>query len=234
MPRLPTPRQRRLRIDYLACVVGLTLFAHHARAADHFLTIGGGYAPSGNQLSLERNVIFFRDVLTALYPKGAKLPHDVFFSDGDDPARDLQFEDPTWVVPEVNRLLARLADEEEDLGFRYRSHELKDVRGPSTRAAVDKWFTDVGAKLAKGDRLILYVTGHGGHSEGDNYGNNHLSLWAGGSLTVRELADRLDKLPEGVSVVVVMVQCFSGGFADLLFAGGQSQNGFPRNVRCGF
>ena len=28
-------------------------------ARDHVLTIGGGYSPSGNQVSLERNVIFF-------------------------------------------------------------------------------------------------------------------------------------------------------------------------------
>src|SRR5687767_4255094 len=78
-----------------------------ARAADHFLTIGGGYAPSGNQVSLERNVLFFRQVLADLYPEGPDAPrHEVFFSDGDAPGRDVQFEDPDWKVSEANVLLA--------------------------------------------------------------------------------------------------------------------------------
>jgi hypothetical protein len=207
----------------------------HARAADHFLTIGGGYAPSGNQVSLERNVLFFRQVLADLYPKPAGLPrHDVFFADGDSPGRDLQYEDPSWQVPEANRLLARLADDEDDLGYRYRSHEIReDLRGPATRAAVEKWFAETGAKLRPGDRLVLYVTGHGSHRQG-NYDNNYVNLWNGDTLDVRQLAGLLDKLPEGVTVVTVMVQCHSGGFAELLFTGGQSDQGPSRNVRCGF
>src|SRR6185312_11898504 len=32
-------------------------------ADDYFLTIGGGYNPSGNQASLEENVVFFQQVL---------------------------------------------------------------------------------------------------------------------------------------------------------------------------
>lgn len=208
-----------------------------ASAADHFLTIGGGYSPSGNQVSLEKNVSFFRQVLADLYPPGeagAKLTprHDVLFSDGDSPGRDVQYADPEWDVSRARRLLAQLADEEDDLGFRYRSHELPDVRGPATRAELDRWFAEIGAKLAHGDRLVLYATGHG--QDGDEYRNNVLDLWNGDAVTVRELAAMLDKLPAGVTVVVVMVQCYSGGFADLMFAGGDRDSGHAAGVRCGF
>jgi hypothetical protein len=226
------PQRNAMRL-LSALAISVAALALPTRAADHFLTIGGGYSPSGNQVSLERNVLFFRDVLGDLY-KGNAPAHEVFFADGNDPGRDLQYLDPAWDVPEVNRLLARLDDNEDDLGVRYRNHEIPNLTGPSRRRDIRRWFTDVGAKLKSGDRLVLYVTGHGGHSVGDNFANNHIHLWAGGRLPMREMAGMLDGLPQGVSVVVVMVQCYSGGFADLVFAGGQSTAGAPKTVRCGF
>ena len=224
-------------MPYRIFSVIFAIAASNAFAADHFLTLGGGYSPSGNQVSLEKNVLLFRQVLADLYP-GHTLAHDVFFSDGNGPGRDVQYDDPKWKAPEANRLLARLADEEDDLGFRYRTHEIPDVRGPATRDEVEKWFAESGAKIAAGDRLILYVTGHGNHDEDDagtaRYDNNFIELWDGDTLAVRDLAAMLDKLPAGVSVVAVMVQCYSGGFADLLFTGGESDQGVAKNVRCGF
>lgn len=228
---------KRVRFRPLALIASLMaafgVDTSPAHAADQFLTIGGGYAPSGNQVSLEKNVAFFRQTLTDLYPAGDAFPrHDVLFSDGDSPGRDVQYADPGWDVPHARRLLARLADEEDDLGFRYRSHELPGVRGPASRAELDRWFAEVGAKLAAGDRLVVYATGHG--DTGDEHRNNVLDLWNGDAVTVRELATMLDKLPAGVTVVAVMVQCYSGGFADLMFAGGDRDNGHAANVRCGF
>jgi hypothetical protein len=231
-------RRRRRRRSLLGLGLSALLFtAGDARGADHFLTIGGGYSPSGNQVSLEKNVLFFRQVLAERYPagEGAAAPrHDVLFSDGDSPGRDVQYADAASDVPRARRLLAQLADEEDDLGYRYRSHEIPGVRGPATRAALDRWFAEVGATLAAGDRLILYATGHG--EDGDEHRNNVLNLWNGDAVTVRELAALLDGLPAGVDVVVVMVQCYSGGFADLMFAGGRPDNGpaAGTGVRCGF
>src|SRR5262245_57254886 len=88
-----------------------------ASAGDHILTIGGGYAPSGNQVSLEKNVIFFRQVLAEL--KLDHVPHDVLFSDGDSPGRDVQYFDPSESVPRVNQLLARVFGDEKHLEHHY-------------------------------------------------------------------------------------------------------------------
>ena len=229
-------RKRHLVFVVVLAFVGASAAAPSpAFAADHVLTIGGGYSPSGNQVSLEKNVAFFRLVLADLYPAGklaAPLQHDVLFSDGDSPGRDVQYEDRGWEVPRARRLLAQVYDEEDDLGYRYRSHELPDVRGPATRAELDRWFAEVGSTLAAGDRLVLYATGHG--DDGDEGRNNVLDLWNGDAITVRELAALLDKLPAGVTVVAVMVQCYSGGFAELMFTGGNRDNGFAAATRCGF
>ncbi|MCH2331612.1 MAG: hypothetical protein MK312_08765, partial [Roseibacillus sp.] len=48
-------------------------------AKDHILTIGGGYSPSGNQVSLERNVIFFEKLRSEKL--GADTKHDLYFAD---------------------------------------------------------------------------------------------------------------------------------------------------------
>lgn len=225
----------------------LSLAAIPARAADHFLTIGGGHAPSGNPVSLEKNVLFFRSMLGDLYDRAATPPHDVFFSDGDSPGHDVQYDDPDSSVPEANRLLAQLDDDEDDLNHQYRSHAIDNVRGPASLGAVRKWFAETGSKIPRGDRLILYATGHGGYERSDDgdkkwwwfgaggkFDNNYLNLWNGEVIDVQELARLLDSLPTGVDVVVVMVQCYSGGFADLVFAGGKPANGPAAGTRCGF
>ena len=49
----------RFLFGLLAC----SLISVPVSAEDHLLTIGGGYSPSGNQASLERNVLFFQRLL---------------------------------------------------------------------------------------------------------------------------------------------------------------------------
>lgn len=57
-------------------------------AIDYFVTIGGGYNPSGNQASLAANVFFFQTVLREKH-RGECL-HDVYFADGFDNSADVQ------------------------------------------------------------------------------------------------------------------------------------------------
>jgi hypothetical protein len=67
--------------------------------------------------------------------------------------------------------------------------------------------------------VFLYFTGHGSpdHQGGEN---NRFDLWGGDGLTVRELAAEIAKLPAEQPVTLVMVQCFSGSFGNLVFEGG--------------
>jgi len=194
-----------------------------SQAKDHFLTIGGGYAPSSNQVSLERNVIFFRDVLGRLYSGGVE--HDVLFSDGNDPGRDLQFRSVT-PLPREYELLGQLFDAGNGQKNFYRDHELSDVRGRSSLSEFRKWIKETGATLTPEDRLIIYVTAHGGKSttRGQS-GNTCIYLWNKERLDVAEFARSLKELPAEVPVALVMVQCYSGGFTNLLFEGGERDAG---------
>ena len=204
-----------------------------AAAKDHFLTIGGGYSPSGNQVSLEKNVRMFQDLLREQYREGA--PHDLFFADGDNPQRDLQFIDPDFQIPRANLLLARVFRGEKALTYQYRNHELPGVNGITSRENLERWFDETGAQLQAGDRLFIYVTAHGGRStDKKNAHNTGLYLWNTQRLPMTDFARQLDKLPDEVPVVVVMVQCYSGGFANIVFHEGDPANGATTKTRCGF
>ncbi|MDE0826795.1 MAG: hypothetical protein OSA48_08310 [Akkermansiaceae bacterium] len=201
-------------------------------ARDHVLTIGGGFSPAGNQVSLERNVIFFRKLLAEKLPAAG---HDLYFADGNSPQADLQFTREGDEVPRANLLMAGLFGSEEGIGNAYRDHALESVRGTSSPEEVEKWFRETGAGLTDGDRLILYVTAHGGRSgQKDNKHNTKIFMWNRRSMEASKLAGLIDGLPEGVSVMTVMVQCYSGGFSHLVFEENNTKKGDSQRSICGF
>ena len=225
-----------MHVQYLqrcvAALLGLAL-CEMAHAADHYLTIGGGGSPQNNQVSLERNVLFFQRTLGDC---GVKDPqHEVFFACGNDPvARDLQFVPLNTEPPKVNLLLSRLFGRDKDLWNNYRPHVLKDLKGPATRAAVAQWFANEGRRLAEGDRLFVYFTGHGSGGQRGQPRNTTMDLWMDGGMPVREFTKLLDQLPPKVKVVLVMVQCHSGGFADVIFKDAIAGPALADQTRCGF
>jgi hypothetical protein len=148
----------------------------------------------------------------------------------------LQYLDPQYKVPRVHELLAKVFRQEDELGFQYRSHQVAAAQSASNRAGIEKWFQETGAKLQQGDRLIIYVTAHGGKSddEKNSPGDTKLFLWNHEQIKMHELAAQLDKLPQGVSVALMMVQCYSGGFANVIFNEGKHDKGVSPHLRCGF
>ena len=211
----------------------MVLWGQPVAAKDYFLTIGGGYSPTGNQISLEKNVLMFQEMLGEEYPDG--VGHDIYFADGNNTQRDLQFHDPNDGVPKVNRELARIFKQTRYLGYQYRDHQIPHVAGTSSRGSLDKWFKEKGTKLQKGDRLVIYATAHGGRSSDKKApGNTKLYMWNGENIQVKEMIAHFDKLPEGVSVALVMVQCYSGGYANAIFNEADPKKDVSKQDRCGF
>jgi hypothetical protein len=217
----------------LRSILILLVLGPFARAGtDHFLTIGGGGSPRNNQLSLERNVIFFRRMLADCGLSAAS--HEVYFACGNEKIRDLQFSDPKAEPPRANLLLARVFDRDDELYHNYRPHELGDLKGPANRNAIKEWFTTNGARLADGDRLFIYFTGHGGGGPRGSPRNTTMDLWLDGGMTVKEFVALLDKVNPKVQVVLFMVQCHAGGFGDVIFKGGDVGPVLAEPTRCGF
>ncbi len=198
----------------------------------HFLTIGGGYSPSGNQVSLEKNVLYMKRML-AKHDLG-DAPHAVYFADGSSSGRDLQYLDRGFKIPKINEYLARFVGSTKGLHNQYRTHGL-ETDGASKSALVAKWFDTQGKKLgAAEDQLMVYFTGHGGRGEKKKPHNTVMYLWQDKNLRVSEFVQELDKLPAEVPVTVVMVQCYSGGFANIIFKEGDAAKGLADHTRAGF
>jgi hypothetical protein len=200
-----------------------------ARGGDHFLTIGGGDSPANNQVSLEKNVLFFQRLLGEI--EGKDTPQDVLFADGAGKTRDLQVlapDDP----PRINLLLARLFAGENELAFQFRQHDIPGVHGSSTRRGLEEWFNTTGTKLGEDDRLFIYFTGHGGAGKPEE--NTTISMWCEQPLTVTDFTKLLDKVSPKTQVVLIMVQCHSGGFANVVFKDGKPGPMLSPARRCGF
>lgn len=211
-------------------LVAITAFAAPVvNAADHFLTIGGGSSASNNQVSLEKNVLFLQRFLSG---RGmGDVPHEILFSDGTGGARDLQYV-PAAKPPRVNELLGEIFRQERGLDEQYRAHDIPHLWGASGRQSLNRWFDTIGASLHDDDRLFIYYTGHGSRGKGGH--NTGLAMWREPDMPVTEFVKLLDRLPPKVSVVLVMVQCFGGGFADVIFNDADPFKGLSSRSRCGF
>ncbi len=234
------------RFGFLLITVSWVLPAPHCLAKDYFLTLGGGYEPSGNQVSLEKNVQFFQRTLHRLGHGPAN--HMILFSDGRSIERDLQYNELSAEISPATEWMTRIMGDESQLHRRYRDHQVSPVFGSLRLAWIDEAFQTLNSQLQDGDRLIVYATAHGGpaESESGDYSesastggtrktrNTTLSLWNDESITVQQWTKHLDRLPPNVDVIMVMVQCYSGGFAQSIFNHGDFEQGLSPRRRCGF
>jgi hypothetical protein len=224
--------KRHSLLTCLLAALGCISLPSPALARDVFLAIGGGHSPESNQASLEKNVLFYQQLLKEQNVPAAQ--QSVYFASGSPSTKDVQAID-VESVPKANRLMAEFFGSDRDLGLHYRNIEVPGVRGSTTVENIRRWFTDVGPTLKSGDRLIIYVTAHGERS--DNRKNPYetsIMLWNDEKLSVSAFVALLDRLPEGVRVVTVMVQCYTGGFARYIYDKADPENGLAKQNRCGF
>jgi len=224
-----------------------------SEASDTILTIGGGPNPAGNQVSLEKNVLYFQRALKRLGLEG--LEHRILFADNDQDRRDLQYRARQRGAEDLHSLLAEIVGPSGGFYFNYRASSIPGIRGPAQSEVIDETIQELSQELKEGDRLILYFTGHGGRprpsrgkpqpatdkdkaEEKDKKENpdaeNFTHLWQDKELSAKQWTEMLDKMPTETSVVAVMVQCYSGGFGNLIFKGGDPDSGVAEQPRCGF
>lgn len=201
-------------------------------AKDYFITVGGGYSPEGNQASMEANVLFFDDVLQQTHPSG-NYAHKIFFADGSDPAPDVQY---SVSLPYTDLLPAELAT---ILGWKfapieYRDHRIVQAIGRNHPEDIKSGFNQSIEELQSGDRLFIYVTAHGGASKEENPYNTKIYGWDRQSIAASTVSQWLENVPEQVPVIMVMAQCYCGGFAHTIFQDASKDKGLATGLRIGF
>ena len=234
--------------------------APQAWAKDYVVVIGGGPTKEQNQASMEANVLFFLQLLEKRAAPDREV--SIFFADGQDPGRDLQFllatsdlasesglanesapstdsggpsqsQPDRWqpAQPGLRDLIADLSRRgprgSRGLGggplerfgahrkIAYRDHRVPGALPTDPRLIGDK-FQSIASKAISGDRLFVYVTAHGSSDRDFEFQNTSIACWDG-EIRVKDLAAWLAPLPESVPVYYVMAQCYTGGFANLIF-----------------
>lgn len=119
-----------------------------------------------------------------------------------------------------------------------RASTLTRLDGAATPANILRETKRLAASVQKGERGFIYFTGHGSENTkilgAPDYENTIYSAWGDSSLPMRTLATAVQSWPQNVPLTLVMVQCHSGGFANLIFQDGDSENGIWPREFCGF
>lgn len=203
-PRCGCPR--------LGLVLGLMLgpwvAVQAAPTGTRFLVVGGGGAPSYNEIALEKNLLYFQrslrsfklklDRATMLFANGTNGQRTVRYLQGD---REL-----------------------------FKAPQIPGLRGAATRANLSQ---AIGQLTRQPQPIFAYFTGHGSRNP-QNFNNNSFILWNEDELSVYDLSHQLDRLPKQTPVTLVMVQCYSGSFANLIYRQGDPKRGVADHDRCGF
>lgn len=193
------------------------------------LIVSGGYSLQNNEYAIESNARYVEG-LTA----NARWRR-IHFADGKRGSRTISTLPLAKDAREM-AVLSWLLDREPESPARYelKASTLRQLDGPSTKRGVQQGLAAFVQGVKPGEHGLLYFTGHGstGGARGlfggwmDDTKNTTYALWNGGALSVRELARALQKpaggpgWPAKVPLVLVMVQCHAGGFANVMYRDG--------------
>lgn len=186
-------------------------FAPQTSPGTRVLVVGGGPDLSYNQVGIESNVRYVDRLL------GSKIPHHILFADGKTTTETVLYTD------QHNKELHRMT-------------KLTQIDGASQAPYVKQWISTLGKEVepTPAATAVLYFTGHGGGDPKSGYANNHLGMWYSSPLTVKDLCQDIQAIPSPNPVVVIMVQCFSGGFGNLIFEDADPKGPIVDRDICGF
>lgn len=205
----------------LACLL-LLLGPTGVRAAEapaapplYALIVGGGPDAASNAAQIEGHVRF----VAGLLPVAA--PRVVLFADGRSDHASVSHADLSPAADARRALSILLADRDAAEPTLLRVPDLgASPDGPSRLPEFRRALAKLSAPAARSPApLLLYFAGHGARDEKREEDTAYV-LWNGETLKVRALAAELARLPRNVPVVLVMAQCFSGAFANVLFRRG--------------
>jgi hypothetical protein len=183
-----------------------------ASAQMHALLVGGGPDRASNTAQIEEHLRF----VTSLVP--ASPGRIVLFADGRSASRNLIYTDSAHLSAGQRALDILLPND--GLGAREltRTPDIgAALDGPSRLASIDKGFSRLAALSGKSDdSILLYFAGHGSQSRGREQ-TSFYSLWGDQDLDPPTLVREIETLPQHVPVTLVMAQCFSGGFGNVIF-----------------
>ena len=193
------------------------------------MIVGGGPDVESNAAQIEGHVHF----VAGLLPAAAK--HVVLFADGKSDGLTVSYADLGASADARRALAILLRDNDAGEPILTRTPKLDvSIDGPSRLANFRRGLARLSDQAAHQPApLLLYFAGHGSQDE-KNEQDTAYDLWDNDALKVHALADEVANIPRNVPVVLVMAQCFSGAFANLLFRHGDPKGPYVEGNFAGF
>lgn len=177
----------------------------------NFVVLGGGNAPDSNEIALEKNILYFQRTLKELGHNSENA--SIFFANGNDGQPSIRY-----------------IDQKGKQQFKVPS--IPGLTGKSNFENLQTWMQNQTQANQK-KPIFMYFTGHGIANNRD-LNNSSLTLWDNDLMSVQKFSQMLDNLPNQNPIALVMVQCFSGSFANFIYEGGNPQRPVALQSRCGF
>jgi hypothetical protein len=105
------------------------------------------------------------------------------------------------------------------------------VNAEGSRGAFRRELGTIGEKLTASDQLFINTTGHGGH-HGHGRGPDLITYPYCERFRCRDFCADLATLPPHSSLVVLMAQCFSGGFNQAVLDASRATSTFIASATC--
>ncbi|MHB8454534.1 MAG: hypothetical protein ACYDDO_07490 [Acidiferrobacterales bacterium] len=214
----------------IAALLAIVLLAAIAHADDRIWIIGGGPDPEYSQAQIESNVIWAQRVIGSM--PGRHVVR-VYFGSGAAGGKDVR----EWSAPAETassmQILARVFDSYSLNGDSFRHNRVLHDAGSTDALQLKKQLARDFRKVHPGDHVLIVFNGHGAEGRGD-FAENSLELWNDTSLSVRDFAGVLSGINPTVPVRFVFTQCYSGGFARLIYRNVRARGALAPYQRCGF
>ena len=213
-------------------VLKFTLFISiSAFSKDYFLSVGGGYSPNGSQSVLELNIKNFANYLKN---KNSNYSLTQLYGAGKNP-KLLDVYTKMNVLKLEDDLFLTFFDGNSDADCVWRHNEVEGLDDSSSRENLEYFLEQHSEEVSEKDQFRFYFTGHGGQTEDDDKEESRLDLWGSDvHLNSSEFTKHLDKFDPKAQVQVLMVQCFSGGFANMNYEDANIEGKLSSHNRCGF
>ena len=195
----------------LGALLGATQTQSAPKAAPlQAILVGGGPDTDNNQAAIEGNIRY----LNRLLPP--RTPRTVLFADGSLQNETVLFDVESDSADKAQRLWKIFFDAKRPDPDSWVATRAPRLSAPLNGASSEKNIADAFDKVRSTAPLLVFFTGHGGQNTRDS-NNNSYNLWGDATLSVREMAQNMARLPRKTPVSLVMVQCYSGAFGNVIF-----------------
>lgn len=202
-------------------------------AKDVVWIVGGGNNLKNSQAQIETNVIWAAEAIKQSPTTNGAREINIFFTDGDDPAKDVKVWRPVDEAESFLQPFAMIYDSGYENGVEYRNHKIKNIKGSTLRNELEPVLSESFSNLKQGDRGLFIFNGHGSFDKADT-ANNKIWLWDSSSLNVNEFSRLLGKVDNSVPMRFVFTQCYSGAFERLVHRNAADKIDLVDAPRCGF